>query len=276
MPLYEAQIKDPNQTIWVKLWALEGMVNVVEEGGRLTAQDQILAAQTVSDFLENEDGIPWPVQLRAMEALSAMRRGFVTNRPRKAEMANAAMTFLADGSAKVEVRSEAARALSLMEISSAVTKFNYRLVGHSAGQLAAELGSRIASEYAKNQDKAKYLTALLIGPVYQAFEGVPGAQDSGLVHVVAGDASAYVQSILDLIKPVAKAAVDLNAAGTRQAKDRQKELVAHVAALKDFLDKNAPADRHLVPDGTEFPIALVPEVELKAPPAPLAKQAKNR
>ena len=52
--------------------------------------------------------------------------------------------------------------------------------------------------------------------------------------------------------------------------------MAQVAVLKDFLEKNAPADRHLVPDGTEFPIALVPEVELKAPAAPLAGQVKNR
>ena len=101
-------------------------------------------------------------------------------------MANAAMTLLADGSAKVEVRSEAARALGLMQISAAVPKYNYRLVVHSAGQLAAELGNRIASGYTKNQDRAKYLTALLIGPVYQAFDGVPGARDSGLVHVAAG------------------------------------------------------------------------------------------
>jgi hypothetical protein len=191
-------------------------------------------------------------------------------------MANAAMTLLADGSAKVEVRSEAARALGLMQITAAVPKYNYRLVVHSAGQLAAELGNRIASGYAKNQDRAKYLTALLIGPVYQAFDGVPGARDSGLVHVAAGDSAEYVQSIFDLVKPIAKAAVDLNAAGSRQARERQKELVARVAVLKDFLEKNAPPDRHLVPDGAEYPIALLPEIELKAPAAPLGGQAKNR
>ena len=56
LPLYEAQIKDPNQILWVKLWAIEGMVNVIEEGGRLTAQDQILAAKTVAEFLEQRNG----------------------------------------------------------------------------------------------------------------------------------------------------------------------------------------------------------------------------
>ena len=276
LPLYEAQIKDPKQTTWVKLWAIEGMVNVIEDGSRLSAQDQIVAAKTVSDYLDSEDSIPWPVQLRAMEALSAMRQGFEPNRPKKADMANAAMTLLADGSAKAEVRSEAARALGLMQISAAVPKYNYRLIVHSAGQLAVDLGNRIASGYTKNQDRSKYLTALLIGPVYQAFDGVPGARDSGLVHVAAGDSTAYVQSIFDLIKPIAKAAVDLNAAGSRQARDRQKDLVARVAVLKDFLEKNPPADRHLVPDGTEYPLALLPEVELKGPAAPISSQAKNR
>ena len=86
------------------------------------------------------------------------------------------------------------------------------------------------------------------------------------MHVAAGDSTAYVQSIFDLIKPIAKAAVDLNAAGSRQARDRQKDLVARVAVLKDFLEKNPPADRHLVPDGTEYPLALLPEIELKARP----------
>jgi hypothetical protein len=213
-----------------------------------------------------------------MEALSAMRQGFEPNRPKKADMANAAMSILADATAKLEVRSEAARALGLMQISSSVAKYNYRLVVHTAGQLAVELGGRIASGYGKNQnqDKAKYLAALLIGPVYQAFDGVPGSRDSGLIHVVAADSAPYVQSIFDLVKPVAKAAVDLNLAGSRQVADKQKELLARVAVLKDFLEKNAPADRRLVPDGTEYPVALLPEVELKAPVAPLAGQAKNR
>ena len=275
LPLYFAQIKDPNQTVWVKLWALEGMVNVIEDGGRLTAQDQILAAKTVAEFLEKEADLPWPAQLRALEVLSAMRQGYEPNKPQKATMANAAMTLLADGAAKLEVRSEAARALGQMPIASAVSKYNYPLVAHAAGQLAAELGNRIATGFSTNQDKAKYLTALLIGPVYQAFDGVPGARDSGLLHATGGPSAAYVQKVFDLVKPVAQATIELLSAGQRQVKNRQKELVAHVAALKDFLEKNAPGDRHLVPDGAEFPIALLPDVGLAPAAAPLAKQRKQ-
>ena len=104
---------------------MEGLVNVIEEGGRLTAQDQILAAKTVADFLEKEADLPWPAQLRALEVLSAMRQGYEPNKPQKAAMANAAMALLADGAAKLEVRSEAARALGQMPIASAVSKYNY-------------------------------------------------------------------------------------------------------------------------------------------------------
>jgi hypothetical protein len=276
LPLYEAQIKDANQTLWVKLWALEGMVNVVEEGGRLTAQDQIVAAETVANFLDKTDDIPWPVQLRAMEALTAMRQGFQPNRPQKALMANAAMTLLADGNARVEVRSEAARALGLMQISSAVSKYNYSLVAHSAGQLAAELGNRIATGFSANPEKAKYWTALLIGPVYQAFDGTPGARDSGLIHTTTGPSATYVQNVFEHVKPVVRSVIDLLSAGQRQIKDKQKEVLSRVTALKDFLDQNAPADRHLVPDGAEFPIALLPDQGIEPAGAAAAGKRKGQ
>jgi hypothetical protein len=158
---------------------------------------------------------------------------------------------------------------------SAVSKYNYPLVAHAAGQLAAELGNRVATSFTGNQDKAKYLTALLIGPVYQAFDGVPGARDSGLLHTAGGPSAGYTQKIFDLVKPVAQGTIDLLSSGQRQIKDKQKELIAHVAALKDFLDKNPPADRHLVPDGAEFPIALLPDVGLTPPAAPLAGRRNN-
>ncbi len=237
LPIYFAQIRDPSQSVWVKLWALEGLVNVVEDGGRLKAQDQIASAKTVADFLEKEVDLPWPAQLRAMEVLSAMRQGYEPNKPQKASMANAAMALLADAAAKLEVRSEAARALGQMPIASAVSKYNYPLIAHATGQLAAELGEKIATGYSSNQDKAKYLTALLVGPVYQAFEGVPGARESGLLHATGGPSAAYIQQVFDLFKPIVQVAIELPSAGQRQVKTRQKELVAHVAALKEFLDE---------------------------------------
>jgi hypothetical protein len=275
LPLYEAQIKDPNQPFWVKLWAIEGMVNVIEEGGRLTAQDQIIAAKTVSDFLNKEDA-PWPVQLRAMEALSAMRQGYEANKPQKAAMAHSAMAMLTDGNAKLEVRAEAARALGMMQIANAIPKYNYQLVGHAVGQLAADLGSRIATGWTGNEEKAKYYIAILFGPVFQAFDGVSSARDSGLVHAASGSSAKYIQNVFELVKPVIQAANELRLAGQRQEKDRQKGLLAKVAALKDFLDANSPADHHLVPGEAEFPIALLPDNGLKPGGAAAPVKGNNR
>ena len=218
LPIYVAQIKEPNQTVWVKLWGLEGIVNLMEDSGRISGESQSQTAKIVADFLSASEDLPWPVQLRGLEALSALRQGYEPAHPERAAMASAAMKMLADSNAKPEVRSEAARALGLMQITTAVRKYNFPLVAHSIGLLAADLGTQVnsyipervaktttkkavtAPDAAKpaakalkgkakagpapaaavaapppvpaNPARAKYLTALLIGPVYQAFEGV--------------------------------------------------------------------------------------------------------
>jgi hypothetical protein len=232
-------------------------------------------------------------------------------------MASAAMRFLADSDAKLEVRSEAARALGLMQIPTTVRKYNFPLVAHATGVLAADLGTQInaliperelktaagkavtapdavkpatkptgkpaaklpgklagktakgkaagapapaeaaARPAATNPIKARYLTALLIGPVYQAFEGAPGTRGEagGLVRIATGDASAYSQKVFELVKPVAKASIDLITSGSRQTNERKEALQARVQALRDFLEKNAPPDRKLVQGGEDFPLA---------------------
>jgi hypothetical protein len=306
LPIYVAQIKDPNQTVWVKLWALEGIVNMIDEGARPPGDSLPATAKIIADFLTNSEDVPPPVQLRALEALSALRQGFEPSRPERAAMASAAMRFLADGEAKLEVRSEAARALGLMQIPPTVRKYNFPLVAHSIGLLAADLGTQIntliperagksatakkavpapdavkqptkaaakaAPANAKaapaappaavrppttNPIKARFLTALLIGPVYQAFDGSPGPRgdSGGLVRISTGDGSAYSQKVFDLVKPLAKASIDLITSGSRDTNDRKKALQARVDALRDFLKETAPPDRHLVQGGEDFPVA---------------------
>src|SRR4029077_9500726 len=176
---YEKEITNREQTLWVKLWALEGINNIKQNGGRLTTDAESKAAKVISDFLDKNQDIPWPLQLRALQSLGALRQGFLPTSPQKADMALTAMRFLVDSEAKPEVRAEAARTLGLMQISSAVPKYNFALGAHAAGQLAAELGEAIASLYVvepkkpprvDNPTKARYLAALLIGPVYEAFD----------------------------------------------------------------------------------------------------------
>ncbi len=223
-------------------------------------------------------------------------------------MASAAMRLLSDSDAKPEVRSEAARALGLMKINASVPKYNYALVAHWVGSLAADLATEIASllpdspkkataktarapdearkkapakagpagtkvtkgiaipkplgspaepEHPRsiNPAKAKYLTALLVGPVYQAFSGVSGQGDSGLLRANTGENSDFVRKVFDLVTPVAKSAVDNLYSGSRQRDENKEELRGKVAALRDFLVQNKPADRHLVQDGNTYPLA---------------------
>ena len=89
--------------------------------------------------------LPWPLQLRALEALAYLRHGYLPTQTQKVHMASSAMRYLADPGAKLEVRAEAARALGQMQIGSAVSKYNFPLVAYAAGQLATDLGSEINS-----------------------------------------------------------------------------------------------------------------------------------
>ena len=129
---------------------------------------------------------------------------------------------------------------------------------------------------ANNPAKAKYLTALLVGPVYQAFDGVTGLRESGLLHASGGHSPAYAEKVFTLVKAVAKASVDLIYSGSRQYDDRKKDLAAQVGALRDFLEKNAPADRHLVPDGVKYPLPEAQAAQLPAPKPPAAKPREHR
>jgi hypothetical protein len=284
LKLYLDEIKNPDQTVWVKLWAFRGISNIKKyQPNRLTAAAEIEAARLIADQLDKHKEWPWPVQLRATEALSSLRQGFVPSAPKEAKMAETAMRILVDPQAKTEVRAEAARALGMMQITQAVPNFNYALVAFAAGQLAAQLGDQIAANYsdkgtALNAIKAEYLASLLLGPLYQTFEGAQGVRESGLLHNTnAGAARAEAQKVLDAIKPVARAAVDLLRSPTGLLKARRLDLTARVAALKDFLAKNAPENNHLVPQDDGFPVASgEPAQEARAEPAAAAKVAGAR
>ncbi len=261
LKLYLDEIKKQDQTVWVKLWAFRGISNIKKhQPTRLNAAQEIEAARTIADQLDQNKQWPWPVQLRATEALANLRQGFVPAAPREARMAEAAMRILADPQARTEVRAEAARALGMMQITQAVPNYNYGLVAYAAGQLAAQLGDQIAANYsdkgtALNPIKAEYLASLLLGPIYQTFEGAQGVRESGLLHTNAGAARADAQKVLDAIKPVARAAVDLLRSPTGLLKARRQDLTARVAALKEFLAKNAPTNNHLVPEDDGFSVA---------------------
>ena len=146
----------------------------------------------------------------------------------------------------------------MMQITSAVPGYNFPLVAFVAAQLAAHVGDQILATYTSdkgkplNATKAEYLTGLLVGPVYQTFEGQAGFRESGLLHWNAVAARSDIQKVADQMKPVVKAALELVRAPSGQRKARRTDLEARVIALKDFLAKNVPANRHLVPDDEGF------------------------
>ncbi|MBV8127399.1 MAG: hypothetical protein JO114_06980 [Planctomycetaceae bacterium] len=260
LKLFLDEIRNPRQTLWVKLWAIRGITNIKQNpSARLSAAQEIEAARVVAAQLdEKTKDMPWPLQLRALEALSSLRQGYIPAAPKNAEMAVAAMRILADPKARTEVRAEAARALGMMQITTAVPDYNSPLVAYAAAQLAAWVGDQIVASYSAdkgtplNATKAEYLTALLVGPVYQAFEGQAGVRESGLLHGNATTVRSDIQKVADQIKPVAKAALELIRAPKGQLKARRADLAARVEALKDFLAKNVPTNRHLVPDDDGF------------------------
>ena len=210
---------------------------------------------------------PGCCRLRGLEALAALRQGFLPTQPSKVHMATTAMKFLADPEAKLEVRAEAARALGMMQIGSSVQKFNFLLVAHAAGQVAVEIATQINGLYfegsgtgkdakaphEENRTKSLYLAALLMGPVYQCFDGVSSQRDSGLLRMDQSATRADIQKIFGMIKEISQSVVDLMGSPPKQYKDRKKKLSSQTSELRAFLEEHRPANRRLVPGGDPLP-----------------------
>jgi hypothetical protein len=256
LPIFLKQLKDGKQTVQVKIWALRGIANVVNGGvqvSNIQAAEAINAAKAISDFLNDEANDFWFLQMRGLEALGSMRQAAMTTGLQKAEMAITAMKFLSNPNARPEVRAAAAWALGMMQVNPATGRYNFPLVAYNTGRLTAELGETINASFKLNPTRSSYLTGLLVAPIYQTFNGVDGARESGLLHAPAlGEARGFVSRVADLASSVARSSVELVRAPNGQIADRQKDLGERVAALKDYLDKNPPKDFHLVPGGPEF------------------------
>ncbi len=257
--LFQSEIASRSQAQWVKLWALEGICNIKRKGGgRFGVNDESKVSLTIANFLKQKD-LPWPIQMRGLQAMGWLRQATLPTDRQTAPMANVAMSFLADPEAKLEVRSEAARTLGLMHTNS-IPRYNYKLVAAAAGRLAADLASAINDQYsdspprAENPTKARYLVAMLVGPAYQGFSGVNGQTNSGLLRTAGADQDAlkYVQKVFGMVKPIAQASVNLLGSPSKEYKKRKQELAGRVAALRSELDSNPPAATRLVPGGPQF------------------------
>lgn len=253
------EIKNPTQTYWVKLWAFRGITNIKVLTNRLSAAQEADAAKTITDqLLKGKDWPGW-VQFRALEALTALRQGFLPSSPRNADMASVAFQYLTDEALDLDVRAEAARALGSMQIGTAVPKYNQVVVGYATARLAATMLDRISDGHSENPLKSQELTATLVGPVFQAFDGLAGARESGLLNSTTGAVKADIQKYFDALKPAAKAAAALAGAPAGQIDAARKDLRAKVDVYKAFLDKSAPADGALFPNGPALPAPAAAE-----------------
>lgn len=255
-------LRDKDQPLSVKILAADGIANIARGGRRAVEPPQtaISAAKAVAFFLGGGEADPfWPAQAHGLKALGALRLATVDQNAGRFELAALAEGYLADPKRHPEVRADAAWALGMMRISGQKERqFNYPLVAHDMGQLAAELADRalaanvvaLSGKEKDPTDVADYLTGLL---VYQVFFGLnrdPDVQNSGLLNAPAlaqnlKDKSA-VQDILKDVRATAAAAVELHRAAGSLAADAQKALEARIKALKATLEKNAPAKRDII------------------------------
>jgi hypothetical protein len=272
LDLYINQLKKPDQLFWVKLWAARGLTNAAQGGlVDLDASKANLGTESLVVFLDSDPKLPWPAQMRALEALGSLRVA-IANSPRgKIDAASVAMRLLADPEAKPEVRAWAAWALGMMKIAPSVAPYNFDLIGHEIGELTGDLGRQIVREFDadpanfdRDKDLAAHLTSLLlfqvypalIGQVYPAQNGEVRVRDSGLLnstHPNAVAARPLLAKIDDRVKAVTREAFELLRAGGAGNKAKRNDLDAKLADLKSFLGQAIPKDRHLVPGGPEIP-----------------------
>ncbi|WP_254053430.1 HEAT repeat domain-containing protein [Singulisphaera sp. GP187] len=264
------QLNDKDQTTWVKIWSARGLLNILQipgggyqdlpGGTTATAK----SAHALVDWLADKS-LPWPAQLRALEALGALRMAADPRAQAKLEMATAAMQMLADPAVRLEVRAQAAWTLGMMRVSAANGKFNYKLVAYYGGEVAAELGERILATYGTNITLAQSYAAPLLYQIYPSFYGVEGARESGLLRMPnLGNNRGFIEQLGNQIKPVAKSAVELFKAPKGNRDKYAKELSDKVAVLKSFLDKNVPDDNQF--GDKQFPLkAEIADVRAEDP-----------
>jgi hypothetical protein len=262
LDVYIKELRKPDQVIWVKLWAARGLTNAAQ-GGKvdLEAQKANQAVEALVGFLDTEK-LPWPAQIRALEALGAIRVAAVNTPRGKIDAASPLMKVLADPDAKLEVRAWAAWALGTLKVPQGTT-YNYNLVGYEIGKLAIDLGQQIveeyddhANEFEKEKIQAEHLTSILLFQVYPALIGEDGIRGSGLMNSSVNSKDVNTKPFLakldELTKGICRESYELLRAPTGGLKGKRNDLDAKVAAMKQLLEQSPPKDRHLVPGGPEF------------------------
>lgn len=266
LEFYAAQLKNPDQVIWVKMWAANGYTNAAKSGrANLDATRALYGADAVVTFLNSDPKLPYFAQFRALEALGSIRVATINRPELNLDVASVIAGYLVDPAARLSTRSWAAWALGMLRVPSQISAYNYALAGYEVGDLAADLGAKIVAEYDehaatfdRDKDRATSLTANLMFQVVPAVAGEEAISDSGLLrsnHPNAANAKSFLGKLDEKIKALSREAYELIRAGGTSQKGKRDDLNAKVADLRTFLDQNQPKDRHLVPTGPVLPVA---------------------
>ena len=275
--VFNKQLSDPKQVVWVKLWSARG-ISIATQDGRITPDvvKATAAAAALVGFLDQEPDAPWPVKVRALEALGNLRLASTLGPQGKPDVIAAVARFLCDDKEKLEVRAWAAWSLGMIPVPSSQASFNFPLVAYKIGRLALEIGEKIGEEYdllekdfTKRSDYARFLTGLLLYQVDPALSGESEIQGAGLLkmrHNALGPVQPFLKGLDEELKGLSRESIALLRAGGNETKGVRKEIAARVASLSSYLDKNRPADAPLYPGGPKFPLA--PAAQVAGGPAP--------
>ena len=262
LDLYVAQLKKPDQLLWVRLWAARGLTIASQSGAiDLDASRANQATEAIMALLEADPKMPWPAQMRLVEAMGSLRVSTANTVRGKIDSGSLALKIMADQDESSIVRAWAAWSLGFMKAPSGGSTYNYALIGHELGELVVDLGNQIVEEYDddpakfdKEKDEATQLASLLIFQVYPAVIGQEGVRDSGLLqNKAAAVVKPFLSKLDEKIKAVTRGAYELIRAAGGGNKSARNELDAKLADLKSFLATSSPKDRRLIAGGPEFP-----------------------
>ena len=256
LPVFVAALSDPDQLLAVKVRAAVGisLIAATTKSPLDPASQVIPAANALVDFLDKDQKEThcWPAHFRALQALGWLRTAGNPLRD-QGDYAAAALRSLVDPLARPEVRSMAAWALGMMNISRNSARFNFALIGYHCGLLAVDLATRIVAADPTNRERSKALTNQLLF-VSEALSGDPSL-GSGLMrngHPNAVAVRPMIEKIAQGVLAEAKVAYELIDAPNTQRPRLRLELTARAGELKTLLGKSSPPDWKLVPEGPEY------------------------
>jgi hypothetical protein len=276
VPLLIEQIRSEDQAMTVKMLAAVGLNNISQNGRRpLDASSQAIpASQALAGMLRDNPEAFWPVKVRALEAMGALRHATANPLRGEPELAAVPFSLLADRGQRLDVRAWAGWALGMMDIPPQVRSFNFQLVAYAMGRAVADFGDQMLAVEMPEDRPTKNLALVvrMCDPLLRLLTGFVGDRDlprSGLARTTHSafdaDARTMTREVEQRIRAVATSAINFSRAVGRQVPDAHKRLAADVQELRSFLAKNPPKSNELYPGG--------PTLELPGSAAPAAPAA---